>query len=225
MSELHLVAERRTVIGKQVKRLRREGRVPGIVYGPVVPETVPVTVDRRVFSRFYQTNGHATLFTLRWDGGEESVFIREVQQDPVKRLPLHVDFFAPNLLKALRAMVPLVLHNPDPNAGGIMTQLHTEVEVEGLPSAIPNQIDADISGLSAVGDALRIGDLSPPEGIVFTSDAEEPLVQMSAETEEEEPEVDEEAELAEGEEGAARDDSAEGETDGGRGSSGSDASG
>lgn len=202
MSEIELRAERRTVVGKQVKRLRREGRVPGVVYGPVVSETVPVTVDRRDFVRFYQTNGHATLFTLRWDGGEQPVFIREVQQDPVKRAPLHVDFFAPNLRKALRAMVPLVLHNPDPNAEGVLSQLHTEVEVEGLPAAIPHQIDADISGLSAVGDALRVADLALPEGVIFITDPDEPLVNLAAETVEE-PELASGIEAEEGTEAEA----------------------
>jgi len=198
MSDLELQAERRTTLGKKVKQLRRVGRVPGVVYGPVVAEAVPVSVNRREFDRFYQSNGHSTLFTLRWEGGERPVFIREVQQDPVKRAPLHIDFFAPNLRVALRAMVPLVLHNPNPTAEGVLTQLSTEVEVEGLPADIPHQIDADISGLAAVGDALRVGDLTPPAGIVFVTDAEEPLVHLAAETVEE-PEVAEEIEAEEGE--------------------------
>ena len=182
MDELTLQAERRTTLGKQVKRLRREGRVPGVVYGPVVTETVPVTVERREFERFYHANGHSTLFTLRWDGGEQTVFIREVQEDPVKRVPLHVDFFAPNLRKSLRTLVPLVLHHPAEFQGGILTQLRTEIEVEGLPRAIPHQIDADISGLTAVGDALHIGDLTLPDGVTATHDASEVLASIAAET-------------------------------------------
>ena len=197
MDGLVLVAERRTVLGKQVKRLRREGRVPGVVYGPVVAETVPVTVDRREFDRFYRVNGHSTLFTLRWDGGEQPVFIREVQEDPIRRQALHVDFFAPNLRKALRTLVPLVLHHPNPNAVGVLTELRTEVEVEGLPTAIPHQIDADISRLAQVGDTLYVRDLVPPAGVTIVTDAEEPLVNLAAETVEE-PEAAAEVEAAEG---------------------------
>jgi len=185
MDELILRAEPRTVLGKQVKRLRREGRVPGVVYGPVVERGVPVTVDRREFQRFYQSAGHATLFTLQWEGGEQAVFIREVQQDPIKRLPVHVDFFAPNLRNVLRAMVPLALHNPDSDADGVMTQLRTEVEVEGLPRDIPHQLDVDLSGLRRVGDAFHVSDLTLPRGITATTDAEELLVHLSAETVEE----------------------------------------
>ncbi len=182
MSELTLQAQHRTLLGKQVKRLRREGRVPGVVYGPVVSETVAVTVDRREFDRFYRANGHSTLFTLRWEGGEQPVFIREVQEHPVRREPLHVDFFAPNLRKPIRALVPLVLHNPNPQAEGVLTELRTEVEVEGLPAAIPHQIDADISGLAAVGDSLRVADLTMPAGITAVTDTDEMLVHLAAET-------------------------------------------
>ena len=221
MDGLTLTAEKRTVLGKQVKRLRREGRVPGIVYGPVVTETVPVSVERREFDRFYRAAGHSTLFTLRWDGGEETVFIREVQQDPVKRAPVHVDFFAPNLLKTLRTMVPLVLHHPNPNAEGILTQLRTEIEVEGLPRAIPHQIDADISALAAVGDALHIGDLTLPEGVTATHDPGEVLASMAAETVEEVEEVEaaEEGAEAEAAEGAVPATEGSGGDDSGSGSS------
>lgn len=189
MDEIVLAAERRTVLGKKVKRMRRDGRVPGIVYGPVVADTVPVSVDRRDFDRFYRTNGHATLFTLRWDGGEQVVFIRDVQEDVIRRAPLHVDFFAPNLRKVLRTLVPLVLHHQNTDAEGVLTQVRTEVEVEGLPRNIPSQIDADISGLAAVGDGLRVADLTLPEGVTAITDGEELLVHLAAETAAEPEEV------------------------------------
>lgn len=185
MSDLSLPAERRTILGKKVKRLRRVGRVPGIVYGPAVQETVAVTVERRAFDRFYQSAGHGTLFTLRWAEGSQAVFIREVQQDPVRHDPIHVDFFAPRLDQLVRATVPLVLHHPAADAEGVLTQLRTEVEVEALPRTIPHQIDADISGLTAVGDALRMGDLTLPEGVTLITAEDETIAQLSAESVEE----------------------------------------
>lgn len=202
MSDLVLNAERRTLLGKKVKQLRRIGRVPGIVYGPVALETIPVTVERREFDRFYHVNGHSTLFTLKWNGGEESVFIREVQEDPIRRAPLHVDFFAPNLRKVLQTLVPVVLHHANPDAEGVMTQIRTEVEVEGLPTDIPHQIDADIAHLVAVGDALRAADLTLPANLTMVTDGEELLVHLVAETV---PEPEEDAEAAEGEEAEAGD--------------------
>src|SRR4249919_1169150 len=107
MANQELEAQRRTVLGKQVKQMRREGRVPGIVYGPVVKETVPVSVDRREFLKFYQITGHSTLFDLKWEDGNQSVFILYVQLFPVLRVPLHIDFFAPNLRLPVRALVQI----------------------------------------------------------------------------------------------------------------------
>lgn len=204
MANPTMQANKRTVLGKQVKALRRAGHLPGIIYGPVVEETVPVVVDRRDFERAYQRLGHSTLITLSWEDGQLPVFIRDVQMDYIKRQPLHVDFFAPNLKVVIKAMVPVVLHNPSEHIDGVMTELMTEIEVEAKPEAIPHQIDADISGLVAAGDALRIADLTLPSGATATGDPETVLAHVSASRTEEElaesqalPEVTEEA--AEGE--------------------------
>lgn len=95
MSErLTLMAEPRTVIGKKVAQLRREGKVPGVVYGPQITETIQVQLDRKEFERFYMNYGLETPFTLRWEGGQQRVVIREVQMDNIKRVPIHVDFYA-----------------------------------------------------------------------------------------------------------------------------------
>jgi large subunit ribosomal protein L25 len=175
-----LTAQRRTILGKKVSRLRREGRVPGVVYGPMTTETVPVSVDSREFAKFFQTNGHATLFVLRWEDGNESVFIREVQRDPVRRVPIHIDFFAPNLLKPVRAQVPTVLYNPVQTSAGVLTEARTEVEVEALPSQIPHQIAVDVSGLEQPGDAVRVRDLTLPDGVSAVTDGDEILALMEA---------------------------------------------
>jgi large subunit ribosomal protein L25 len=180
MARQELTAQRRTILGKKVSRLRREGLVPGVVYGPVVEGTVPVSVDRREFAKFYQTNGHSTLFVLRWEDGDESVFIREVQQDPVRREPLHIDFFAPNLRMPVRAVVPIVFHNPSSTIDGMLSEIRTEVEVEALPASIPHQIDVDVSQLVQPGDVIRVGDLPLPDGVTVVTDESESVVQIEA---------------------------------------------
>ena len=180
MAGQEFTAQRRTVLGKKVRRLRRAGLVPGVVYGPVVKGTVPVSVDRREFVKFYQTNGHSTLFVLRWEDGDESVFIREVQQDPVRREPLHVDFFAPNLRMPVRAVVPIVFHNPSSTIDGMLAEIRTEVEVEALPASIPHQIDVDVSQLVQPGDVIRVGELPLPDGVTVVTDENESVVQIEA---------------------------------------------
>jgi len=83
-------------------------------------------------------------------------------------------------------MVPLVLHNPNPQLDGVLTELMTEVEVEAKPEAIPHQIDADISALATPGDSFRIGDLTLPAGVTATGDPETVLVHVAAAPTEEE---------------------------------------
>jgi len=204
-AELILMAEPRTVLGKQVKALRREGLVPGVVYGPAVTgATVQVSVNRRELERFYQAHGHSTLFTLTCDGGTHQVFIKEVQVEPVRRAPLHVDFFAPNLDRDLTVRVPIVLHHLATTAEGILTQLLDEVEVRARPATLPHQIDADISGLLQIHDSLRAGDLQLPDGVTLITDPESVIATLAAETVEEVEEVvEEEAGVAAEEEAAA----------------------
>lgn len=196
MAGQEFAAQRRTVVGKKVRQLRREGRVPGIVYGPVVAGTVPVSVDRREFLKFYQANGHSTLFVLRWEDGDQSVFIREVQQDPVRREPLHVDFFAPNLRRPVRATVPVALHNQSNAIDGALVEIRTEIEVEALPASIPHQIDIDIADLVHPGDAIRVGDLTMPDGVTAVTGEGETIVQVEAVYQEPEEVAEEVAEAA-----------------------------
>lgn len=205
--ELILRAEPRTIHGKKVKRLRREGMIPGVVYGPVIDNTISVAVERRVFDKFYMRNGHSTVFKLSWDGGEQTVLIREVQSDPVRRDPVHIDFFAPNLNVKLRTMVPIALHGQSEEMEGILNTILTEVEIEALPSNLPHQLDVDIAHLLAVGDHLRVEDLTIPEGVDLITDGEETIATVAPETVEEEPEEEE----VEGEEAEEGEEAAEGE--------------
>lgn len=184
-NDLTLRAEPRTVHGKKVSRLRREGLVPGVVYGPVISETISVSVNRRDFEKFFHAAGHSTVFTLTWDGGKQPVIIREVQVDPVSRAPLHIDFFAPNMRVALRQAVPVVLHNHAAGAEGVLQVALTEVEVEALPADLPHQLDADIAGLVSVGDTLRVGDLTAPKGVTIVTDGEEVVAHLVASAAEE----------------------------------------
>jgi large subunit ribosomal protein L25 len=186
MSEPTLMAEPRSVVGKKVKRLRKEGRIPAVVYGPTLSETVQVTVDEREFSRFFSHHGHATLFSLHCDSSEYSVFIREVQIDPVRWNAIHVDFFAPNLKKVTTASVPLSLHDAPDGPGIFNTQL-SEVNVRALPASIPNSIVVDCSGLTQIGDTIRVADLPAMDGVEFLTGEDEIIAMLSAPVEEREP--------------------------------------
>lgn len=90
---LVLMAEPRTALGKKNGALRREGKVPGVVYGPGYESTIQVQVEQREFMKFYMTLGLEKPFTLKWDGGTARVVIREVQMNHLGNLPVHIDFF------------------------------------------------------------------------------------------------------------------------------------
>jgi large subunit ribosomal protein L25 len=210
--ELTLRAEPRTVFGKKVGRLRREGLVPGVVYGPVVKDTIAVSVNARDFAKFYNRVGHSTVFSLEWESETQPVLIREVQIDPVRRDHLHIDFFAPNMKVKLRQTVPVVLHNPNSDAQGMLSHLMNEIEVEALPADLPHQLDVDISSLVEIGDHLNVGDITAPRGVAIVSDPGEMIASLIAEAVQEEPEPTEAAEEGEPAEGEAAAAEAEGET-------------
>ena len=207
--ELILMAEPREVHGKKVKRLRREGLLPGVVYGPVMNETVSVSVVERDFSKFFMAHGHSTIFTLKWDGGSQPVLIREVQVDPVRQDPLHVDFFAPNMNVKLRQSIQVALHNASEEieAGGVLQQAITELEVEALPADLPSEIVADISGLTAIGDSLHVRDITIEGNVEIVTDPDTTVASIVREVVETE-ETDEEAEEG------VEDEAAEGAEDG-----------
>ena len=203
MSEPTLMAEPRSVVGKKVKRLRKEGKVPAVVYGPTLTETVQVSVNERDFAKFYHQHGHATLFDLKCDGQSWPVFIRDVQVDPVRWNPIHVDFFSPNMMKEINTSVPVNLQNV-PEGPGIFSQQLSEIVVHGLPSNIPNRIVVDCSVLQEIGDAVRVADLAGITDISIVTNADEIIAMLAAPViEVEEPEAVEEGEEAEVESEAA----------------------
>ncbi|MCC6675245.1 MAG: 50S ribosomal protein L25 [Thermomicrobiales bacterium] len=178
MSQPTLSAEERTVVGKKVKNLRKKGLVPGVVYGPGLNETVQVSVEERVFSKFYQIHGHSTLLKLTSGGATYQVLIRDVQMDPVRRNPVHIDFFAPNLQKETTALVPLMLQNT-PDGPGVFTPNITELHVSGLPREIPSRIEVDCSVLQNEGDSIRVGDLVIPAGITVMTTEDEVIATLT----------------------------------------------
>jgi len=212
-----LTAEERTVIGKKVKVLRRQGIVPAIIYGTIVDEPIPVSLDARELNRTYIDYGNISLVDVHLNDDTHTVYIRTVQQDPVTRAPLHAELFAPNLLVRMTASIPIILIGHSPNLDGVVTQLRDTVEVEGLPTDILGAIEVDVSGLEEIEDTIWVSDLELPGDVDLITDGEEPIVRlMEVRLELDEPEEDEEGlegeegeEAEEGEEGDAEDDSEE----------------
>lgn len=200
MANQQITAQARTVLGKKVKRLRREGLVPGVLYGPAVKGVRPITVTAREFERVYVRAGFSTLLDLVVDGGRaQPVLIHQVQHDALRRDLLHVDFLAPDMNVELTVTVPLVLVGEAPiveTGGGILTQVVTELQLRCLPDAIPHQIEVDVSGLTEPDSHILAGDLQLPPGVTLVSPPDEFLVKIDQPQLEPEPEVEEAEEEA-----------------------------
>ncbi len=170
-----LTITRREVTGKQVaKRLRREGTVPAILYGGASPEAI--TLDPRAVLRILHGHeGSTQLVSLQFEGQTRMAIIRDLQFDPVSESLLHVD------LQEVSADHPITVSvavHPVGEAAGVKEQkgifslvLH-EVEVECLPAAMPERIDADVSALH-IGDVLTVAALVLPAGVRVLNDPEQ----------------------------------------------------
>lgn len=196
----NLSADSRTVVGKQVKSLRRDGKLPANVYGHNVKATA-VTVDAKEFAGVLKQAGETGLIDLKI--GEEKtrpVLIHDMLVDPVKGATLHVDFYQVNLKEKLTATVPLeyVGESPIVKTGeGILLELLQEVEVESLPTDIPSSIEVDISGLTEVDQGIRVSDLPLPEGVEMQTDGEELVCKIDTAQMAEDEEVEAAEEVAE----------------------------
>jgi len=240
--EAILQAEPRTETGKgPAHRLRATGRVPAVLYGAGVDPT-PIHVSALDLLHVFHAMGQASvLVDLKLDGSEYLTIAREIQRDLIHNRFIHVDFMAVNRDEKITVNIELheVGDSVGVHAGGVVEHHLREVEVESLPANVPQRIEFDITNLK-IGESLRIGDLTPPEGVVFLTDPdtmvlavvepammdteldlavageEAPEAEAAAEEEVAEGEVPEgeEGEAAEGEggEGAGSGEGAEGES-------------
>ena len=216
-----LTVARRTTAGtRPVRRMRREGLVPGVVYGRDM-EPMSVTANRRELVKLLHAKaGEHALVALRLEDGkpwEKPVLVQAIQHHPVDGRIVHVDFHAIVLTERLKVKVPVVLKGEPVGVrqdGGVLEQFLREVEVECLPTEIPSGVEYDVSAMK-IGDTVHVRDLTPSKNTRITSDPDgtiasvqtpraEPAAEEAAATTE--PEVirekKEEAGEAEGEEAA-----------------------
>jgi large subunit ribosomal protein L25 len=201
MATLEVQAQPRSRLGKEVKKLRREGLLPAVVYGPSVTGVQPITLSARDFAKIFAQAGPSTLLSLKVPGSSaHQVLIHDVQYDHLHRNLIHVDFFAPDMRAELTVSVPLAFTGEAPGVSmedGIALQIVSEVQVRALPSDIPAAIEVDMSGLTEIGSQLTAEELPLPEGVTLVTSAEELIVRINPPTVVEEPEVVEEAEETE----------------------------
>jgi large subunit ribosomal protein L25 len=202
--QLHIVAEARTQLGKGATgRLRRTGRIPGIVYGYRVDPT-PVHVDAlALYHALHTEAGANALIRLEFDGETHLTVARDVQRHPVKGQMQHVDFLAVDKDVQISVEVPVHLTGEDDlgDDSGVVNQILYTVPVLVKPLDVPNYLELSIAGLD-IGDVKRVEDLAGmlPAGAEFDIEADRTIVTINAPISEEALEALEEAAGIEAEE-------------------------
>ena len=207
MKHPQLASEPRTVLGKKVKKLRREGLLPANVYGKGLPSTA-IQVKMSDFQAVYKEVGETGLVDLKVGADSKPVLIKNLQMEFPLHTPLHVDFYQVNLKEKVKTMVPVVLTG-EPKAVtdklGLLLQTLAEVEIEALPAELPENIEVSVEHLAAVDDHILVEALKAPAGVTILTGADQDVAKIGElVVEEAEPEPI----AAEGEEGAV---AAEGE--------------
>ena len=196
MEKLVITAEKRTVFGKKVGALRREGKLPGVIYGHRVEPTA-IVMDLKEATRVLSQATSSSLLTIELQGKEQSVLVRESQRDYLKNRFLHVDFQAVSLTEKIRAEVNIEITGIAPavkDFGGVIVEGLKSVHVEALPTELPDRVIVDISGLKEIGDSILIKDIKFPAEVEVLTPEDEMVVLItspSAEVEEEAKELEE----------------------------------
>ncbi len=182
-NEYILEATRREVIGKQVKQLRRQGKLPAVVYGHGL-ESTPLVVDLREATKVLREVGTSTLLKLKVDGNEHAVLVRELQKDIITRQLLHVDFQALAMDETVRTQVALIVLDGEVPAvkdySAVLTVGLDSLEIECLPKDLPESIEVDASVLKEIGDSITVADLPIPEGITVLTEADTMVLMATA---------------------------------------------
>jgi large subunit ribosomal protein L25 len=210
-----LAATSRTVTGKAVAHLRRDGLIPAVVYGRGT-DSESLSVDAHEFELLRRHTGASTLIDLTVDGGgSRPVLVHNVQIHPVNRHPLHVDLFAVRMTEELTVEVPLVGTGTALAAdnGGTLVHPVSSVKVRALPGNLPDTLTYDLSPLVSFDETITVADIVAPEGVTIQADSTEVIARVLPPRVEEAPVV-AEAELLEGElpEGEAGEEAAETES-------------
>ncbi|HEY7208150.1 MAG TPA: 50S ribosomal protein L25 [Gaiellaceae bacterium] len=215
------VKERESSGSRESRRLRKQGLIPGVLYGRSAPRAIAVP-ERELRKALSGAGGLHAILDVVLEGQKTThhSILKEFQRDKLRGTVTHVDLQEVRLDQPIQASVSVQLLGgedaPGVREGGVMSLVGREVAVEALPLEVPEHLALDVSGM-AIGDTLRVGDLKAVDGVTFLDDPETVLATLTLPTRvaEPEPELEEgaEAEAAEGEEAEGAEPEAEGSGD------------
>lgn len=166
--------------------IRKSGMVPAVVYGARVENTT-ISVSSIDFEKILKAVGESSTLTLELKDKKIEVLIHEIQRDPVKGFPLHVDFLAIDVNKPIVVMIPVEFVGIAPaekNGLGVLVKTLHEIEVEALPKDLPHNIEVDLSVLENLDDQIRVESIKAPANVTIKTDNEEVLAIIAPMTEE-----------------------------------------
>ncbi len=182
MEKIVLKATKRTVTGKQVNQLRRAGRLPGVIYGHNV-EPVNISLDAHEASLMLPRVSSSSLVTIDVDGKEYATLVREKQRNYIKNRLIHIDFMAVSLTETLTATVSVEFAGDSPAVKNYLAVLLTNMdalEVECLPTDLPEKFVVDLGALKEIGDQILVKDVVVSDKVKVLEDPEATLIVATA---------------------------------------------
>ena len=183
MKEIELVLSKREILGKKVRHLRRQGMTPVHLFGPTA-KSVALQGDTEVLEKVLKEESKVALISLKIETEKRAkhVIIREIQRDTMTRQLLHIDFYQVKMTEMVKMEVPVVLVGEAPAtklSGNMLEHELNTISVESLPSHLPAGIELDISSLTQGGQALRVKDLVPVDGVSILNQPEQVVVKIT----------------------------------------------
>lgn len=188
MSQLQVTAQPRTMTGRKVRQLRRQGTVPVVIYGKKI-SAAHLQVEERSLERVLHSGGLSRIIEVNVEGaGQHNALVRGVHRHPVNHRLLHVDFYAIDMTEKQRVNVPIVsTGKPTTLAGGLLVlQDMDAMLIEAMPADIPLNITVDVTNLS-LEHPIRISDLPVLNGVRYLAEADDHVFTMVVTREETEP--------------------------------------
>lgn len=188
-NEINLAAERRTITGKQVAQLRRQGVIPAVVYGHHLAAT-NIQIDERELNATIMRAGMNRLVNLQLGTDAVVALVREIQREPITQRVRHVDFQAVSMDEPITATAPIMFEGDAPalETGGVLLHAATSVEVRALPANLISSVVVNLSALTDYDAAIYVRDLVVPSTVEILADPDELVVKVmppTVETEEE----------------------------------------
>ncbi|MDD5468287.1 MAG: 50S ribosomal protein L25 [Anaerolineales bacterium] len=188
MEEVVIEAQKREITGKQVRALRRENKLPAVIYGHRLSPIV-ISLNARDASRILSGMTSSQLITVQVEGDSHVTLVREKQRHPVTGHLLHVDFLAVSMTEKLKVNVPIEFRGEAPavkDFGGILVPGVEGLEIESLPQDLPERLVIDVSVLKQIGDALHVRDIPVSDKIQVLTAMDEVVAIVTAPAAEEE---------------------------------------